>query len=140
MIDHSSSIVLEWDPDGNVLFLNPYGLEFFGFSESEILGRNVLDTIVSTVDSSGYDLKGKMQIVQHKPDDFNSSENENIRKNGEKVWVAWTNKGIYSPEGSLIKTISFGIDRTQQRKAEQQIISQYQQLQDEIARRNMLTD
>jgi PAS domain S-box-containing protein len=135
LIDKSSCIVLEWDTEGKVLFLNSYGLEFFGFTEEEILGRNVIGTIVAPVDSAGLDLQGKMNIVEKHPDDFVSSENENIRKNGEKVWVAWTNKGIYDTGGKLLKTISFGIDRTQPREAEKQLQVQCKNLQQEIARR-----
>ena len=135
LIDQSSCIVLEWDIDGNVLFINPYGLEFFGFNEEEILGRNVIGTIVEPVDSAGYDLKGKMRLVQKHPDDFVSSENENIRKNGEKVWVVWTNRGIYDSDGRLLKAVSFGIDRTRQKEAEKQLQAQCRELQQEISRR-----
>jgi len=135
LINQSSSIVLEWDADGNVLYLNPYGLQFFGFSEEELIGRNVVGTIVAPLDSSGYNLEHKMIEVQRDPDKFYSSENENLRKNGEKVWVAWTNRGIYDSEGKLTMTISFGIDRTEVRVAEQRVHDQYLKLQREIEKR-----
>ena len=113
LVDTSTCIVLEWDPGGNVLFLNQYGLRFFGFAPEEILGHNVLGTIVEPVDSTGHDLRDMMQRIQQRPDDYYSSENENVRKSGDRVWIAWTNKGIRNEAGQLVKTLSVGIDRTE---------------------------
>ncbi len=121
IVNNSASIILEWDPDGTVLFINQYGLELFGFREEEIIGRNVMETIVEPVDSTGYDLQDKMQNVQKNPEDYYSSENENICKNGKKIWVAWTNKGIRSHDGRLIKTLSIGVDRTQMKQLEEEL-------------------
>lgn len=121
IVDYSTSIVLEWDTEGKILFMNNFGLDFFGFSLEEILGQNVMGTIVQAVDSSGVNLEDKMQIVQKHPEEFYSSENENICKNGRKVWVAWTNKGIYNSDGKLLKTLSIGIDRTQQHQLEKEL-------------------
>ena len=46
IIDRTNSIVLRWDPEGRILFLNDYGQRFFGYTESEILGRSVVGLIV----------------------------------------------------------------------------------------------
>jgi PAS domain S-box-containing protein len=121
LTDHSKSIILEWDPEGNVVFLNKYGLEFFGFAENEIIGHNVVGTIVEPVDTIGYDLQEKMDDVQQYPDDYYSSENENICKDGRRVWMAWTNIGIRDNKDRLIKTLSVGIDRTRQKQAEEEL-------------------
>lgn len=118
IVDYSNSIILEWDIDGNIVFLNKYGLDFFGFEMDEILGKNVLGTIVAPKDTSGVDLESLMKIVQKNPNNFQISENENIRKNGEKVWIAWTNKGVSDTEGRLLKTLSVGFDRTRQHEME----------------------
>lgn len=112
MVDKSSSIVLEWDTRGTVLFMNKYGLELFGYTESELIGRNVVGSILPAVDSSGFDLAGKMSRVELAPDDYYSGENENTRKDGRRLWIAWTNRGIHDGSGALVKTLSIGIDRT----------------------------
>jgi PAS domain S-box-containing protein len=129
LVDHSTSIVLEWDPDGNIVFLNKNGLDFFGYEANEIIGRNVLRTIVEPQDSTGYDLEKKMNVVQKNPEDFYSSENENICKNGKRVWIAWSNKGIYDNDGRLIKTLSIGIDRTRQHEMEKELKDYHLHLQ-----------
>jgi PAS domain S-box-containing protein len=121
IVDNSSSIILEWSPEGTILYLNKYGLDFFGFTAEEIIGRNVLGSIVAPIDESGYDLSGKMKNVQQHPEEYYSSENENLCKSGKKVWIAWTNKGIRNPSGDLVKTLSIGIDRTQVKQLEDEL-------------------
>ena len=138
LIDQSTSIVLELDTEGVILFINSFGKRLFDFKEEEIVGKNIVGTIVNEFDSFGYDLKTKLSIVSKNPDNYYSSENENVKKNGEKLWIAWTNNGIYSPEGKLIKTICFGIDRTKQKETERQLEKQYIQLQNEIASRKKI--
>jgi len=140
LMEDSRSIILEWDTEGNVLFLNKWGLEFFGFTEEEIIGRNVVGTIVSAVDDHGENLADKMQSVEKTPDEFYSSENENIKKNGERVWIAWTNRGIYDKNGQLVKTLSIGIDRTIQRKQELAIRQYNAELETSIAERTRELD
>lgn len=138
LINQSSSIILEWDTEGRVLFLNAFGCAFLGFTLDELLGRNVVGTIVAPCDETGTDMVAKIEQIQKSPDAFYSSENENIRKNGEKVWIAWTNRGIYDSDNRLIKTISFGIDRTRQRESEKLLHAQHHQLQEEIAKREKI--
>jgi PAS domain-containing protein len=53
IVDYSTSIILEWDTDGNILFLNKYGLDFFGYLSGELYGRHVVGTIVEPYDTDG---------------------------------------------------------------------------------------
>ena len=57
LIENANSIILEMDTGGNILYMNNFGLEFFGFKENELLGQNVVGAIVPAVDSSGRDLR-----------------------------------------------------------------------------------
>lgn len=135
LIDYSTSIVLEWDTDGCILFINKYGLDFFGYTQNELFGKHVIGTIVNQYDENGFDLQEKMRIVPKSPEEFYSSENENIKKNGEKVWIAWTNKGIYDTEGKLIKTLSVGIDRTIQHNLEKKLLAYNDTLEENVSKR-----
>lgn len=124
LVESANSIILELDLDGNITFFNRFAQEFFGYREEEILGRSVIGTIVPAVDSAGVDLKAKIaDLVQH-PERYYSSENENTRRNGERVWVAWTNKGIYDKQGNLQNILCIGIDRTEQKKTSEILAKQ----------------
>ncbi len=52
------------------------------------------------------------------PDDFAENENENIRKNGERVWISWRNRAIRDSLGDLIGNLAIGQDITERKKAE----------------------
>jgi PAS domain S-box-containing protein len=116
LVENSASIILEMDTEANVTFLNRYGQEFFGYTEEEIIGHNVVGTIVPPIDSSGEDVAFRIaEVVQH-PELYENNENENMKSTGERVWIAWTNKGIYDKNGILRQIHCIGIDRTAQVK------------------------
>jgi PAS domain S-box-containing protein len=45
LVENSNSIILHWNRQGEITFMNESGQKFFGYSEAEILGRNVVGTI-----------------------------------------------------------------------------------------------
>jgi len=116
------------DIRGNVTFFNRFAQDFFGYSEAEILGRNVVGTIAPATDSSGRNLELMIQDLVKHPERYTDNENENIRRNGERVWVAWTNRAIYDDEDRISEILCIGIDRTEQKKAEEIIKDSEQRL------------
>ncbi len=115
LIENANSIILEMDTHGNILFLNDFGLEFFGYSEEEILGHNVIGTIVSPVDSAGRDLRMMIKDIVTYPEKYANNENENIKRNGEKVWIVWTNQPIFDEDNHLKEILCIGINHTEQK-------------------------
>jgi hypothetical protein len=75
-----------WDANAHLLY------HFFGYAEDEILGRHVIGTIVPFTESGGRDLAGLMAEICAAPETFEQNINENMRRNGERVWIAWTNR------------------------------------------------
>jgi PAS domain S-box-containing protein len=123
VVNNANSIILRWDGAGNILFMNPYGLEFFGYGEEELIGRNVVGTIVPELESaSSRDLVSLMEEIQQNPDAFKSNENENIKKNGERVWISWTNKAVMNENGECVEILSIGKDMTEKKLLEAQFL------------------
>jgi PAS domain S-box-containing protein len=137
LVENANSVILQMDAQGNITFFNRFAQEFFGYAEDEILGRNVVGTIVPTTDAAGRDLRAKLQDVLRHPERYYSSENENVCKNGEPVWVAWTNKAVYDKDGRLSEVLCIGIDRTEQKQA-QEVLEQQAKEQVIAAERNRL--
>jgi len=135
LIENSSTIILDMDTSGAVTYMNKFALVFFGFTPGEILGKNVVGTIVPEYESTGRDLKALLESIYEEPDRYFSSENENMRRNGERVWIAWTNKGIYGITGKLEGVRSFGIDRSRQRRIELELAKYRQQLEEMVEER-----
>jgi len=117
----ANSIILRWSRDGRVTFLNEFGQRFFGYTEKEIRGRHVLGTIVPKDESAGRDLSQLMEEILTDPQKFERNINENIRRNGERVWIDWTNKVVLDEQGQINEILSIGSDITDRKQAEEQI-------------------
>src|SRR6056297_3656958 len=52
-IDHANSIFIKINNKGEITFINQYGHNFFGYTKEEMLGQNVLGTIVPETESTG---------------------------------------------------------------------------------------
>jgi PAS domain S-box-containing protein len=128
LVENASCIIFQMDTQGKITFFNRYAQEFFGYSEAEILGRSIVGTIAPATDSTGKNLEIMMQDLVKHPEKYTDNENENIRRNGELAWVAWTNRAIYDDENRLSEILCIGIDRTEQKKAEEILKNSEQRL------------
>src|SRR5215813_2677748 len=118
LVSNINSIILRWDPQGRIIYLNEYGQDFFGYALSELTGRSVVGTIVPRTETSGRDLANLMEDVLRHPERYLSNENENMRRDGERVWVTWRNRPVLDQNGQLREIVSTGIDTSQRKKAE----------------------
>jgi PAS domain S-box-containing protein len=55
-------------------------------------------------------------MVQN-PSRYVHNENENIKRNGERVWIAWTNKAILDRDKNISEILAVGMDITDRRRA-----------------------
>lgn len=118
LVQNANSIILKMDPEGKVTFFNEFAQMFFGYTEEEMLGRSVVGTIVPETGSSGLDPNFMIKDIGINPEKYITNENENMRRNGERVWVAWTNKAIYDGNGKVIEILCIGNDITERRRLE----------------------
>ncbi len=121
LVEHANSIILHWSRDGRIIFLNEFGQRFFGYTEAEIRGRHVVGTIVPKTDSDGLDLQALMDEICRNPAAFEQNVNENVRRNGERAWIAWTNKVALDPQGEVAEILSIGTDITARKRAEEEL-------------------
>ncbi|MCQ3829686.1 PAS domain S-box protein [Microbulbifer elongatus] len=121
LVEHANSIILRWDRSGVVTFFNEYAQRFFGYCEEEIIGRHVVGTIVPENESTGRDLRPLMDHICNHPEEHRYNVNENVTKDGTRVWVAWTNKLLTDDNGDAIGVLSIGTDITKQRLLEEEL-------------------
>ena len=119
LVQNANSIILRLDAEARITFFNEFAQEFFGFSEAEILGRSGVGTIVPEIESTGRDLRGMIHDLTRRPEQYATNENENMRRNGERVWVAWTNKAIRDQHDRVIGVLCIGSDITARKRAEE---------------------
>ena len=119
VVHNVSSAIVQWDRSGRILFINEYGLKFFGYQEAEILGQQLMGKLIPEVETSGRDLRQLIENICQHPEQYIVHENENIRSNGERVWVTWINQPIFDKNGDLIEVLSVATDTTERRLAEE---------------------
>jgi len=121
IVESANSIILVFDSKGKIFSMNEYGVYFFGFTKDEVIGKNVYETIVPEFESTGRNLRNLVNDIHTHSKEFGIHINENIKKNGEKVWVYWSNKPIYDDKGNLSAILAIGNDITENRKLQEKI-------------------
>jgi PAS domain S-box-containing protein len=115
LMENVRGITLSLNAEGNITFLNHYGRSFFGYSENEILGKPMLGTLTPLTGFEGRNLATFLAgVVQH-PNRYAFSVNQNMLRNGERVWIFWANKGIYDDQGEVREVLRVGLDITQRK-------------------------
>jgi PAS domain S-box-containing protein len=125
----ANSIILRWSRDGRITFLNEFGQRFFGYTESEIVGRHVVGTIVPETESTGRDLRPLMKEICADPQSFERNTNETLRRSGERAWIDWTNKVVLDEQGQIQEILSIGSDITDRKRAEEEVRRLHEDLQ-----------
>ena len=121
LIEKANSIILKMDVVGRVTFLNEFAEKFFGYEERELLGRSVIGTILPETETGGRDLVQMMQELTAHPERYERNEHENVRRNGERVWIAWTNRPVCDESGRLVEVLCIGNDITELKSTEMQL-------------------
>lgn len=118
LVENANSIILKTDLAGNITFFNEFAQKFFGFTEEEILGQNVLDTIVARGTSYRRNKETISRALARFPDYSQSKVSENIRKNKDRAWISWTNRSIRDKKGNVTGLLAIGNDITDLKRAE----------------------
>jgi PAS domain S-box-containing protein len=124
----ANSIIMRWSPKGRIIFLNEFGQRFFGYRLMEITGRHLLGTIVPEHDTNGRDMRALINEISNNPQKFERNINENILRDGKRVWIDWTNKVVLDEQGKIKEILSIGSDITDRKLAEEQV----QRLHDDL--------
>lgn len=119
LVDSLNSIIMTADNQLKITYINKYGLEFFGYSLQEILGKNVVGTTIPFNDEQGTDLAAMAQDIINNPQNYKTNVHMNMRKDGKLVWVSWTNSPRYDQNGNLIEILAVGNDISELKKAEE---------------------
>jgi PAS domain S-box-containing protein len=101
LVENADCIILRMGKDGKITFFNEFAQKFFGYTERQILGKNIIGTILPEKDSSGLNLAKLIRDIKRQPELYANYENENICKDGLRVWVAWANKAIHDEQRNI---------------------------------------
>lgn len=120
LVENANSIILKLDCSGLITFFNEFAQQFFGFAEEEVLGKPLVGTIAPEQETSGRNLEDLFARMVRDPHHFVKNENENVCKDGRRVWVNWTNRALYDDTGALAGLLCVGLDATERKKTQQE--------------------
>ncbi|MGO9379525.1 MAG: PAS domain S-box protein [Dissulfurispiraceae bacterium] len=113
-------IAVMLDRKGNITFCNDYLLDLTGWKRKEVLGRNWFELFIP--------LKEREQIRKVFASIINGEKNllhyENTitAQNGRELLISWNNTLLHDLEGRIAGTASIGIDITEHRSLEAQLL------------------
>jgi len=118
LVENANSIILRVNDKGTILFFNEFAERFFKVPESEMLGKNIMETILSAA------------VPPEKiPDDYVREfliPSEHLAyneipcngKNGDPTWIAWTIRPVMDVNNVPVEYLLVGMDITDRRNAE----------------------
>lgn len=116
LLANTQSIIIRMDLQGTITFFNNYALTFFDYASEDVIGKNVVGTIVSQNIRSGHDLSMMADDLGFNAEGYAVNVSENIRRNGDRVWIAWINKAIRDEKGHIVEILCIGNDITDRKR------------------------
>ena len=121
LVQNTNSIIVRYDPLGQITFFNEYARKFFGFPEQEIIGRSIMGSIIPWRSSSGRNYRSLMMDFLNHPERYPTNEIETVRRDGSRAWIAWTNTPVRDESDRIVEILSVGVDVTQRKQAQDQV-------------------
>ncbi len=125
LVQNANSAIVRWSRDGAITFINEYAQEFFGWRADEAIGRHI-SILAPERESTGADLTTLVQDIVDHPDRYVNNVNENIRRDGRRFWMNWTNRAIRDERGQVSEILAIGNDITDFKRAEEAL--RYQEM------------
>jgi PAS domain S-box-containing protein len=116
MMQNAQSIIIRMDMQGVITYTNTYAAAFFDYAAGDLVGKNVVGTIVPEKNRGGHDLSMMANDLGFNAEGYAINVSENIRRNGDVVWIAWINKAIRDPQGHITEVLCIGHDITDRKR------------------------
>ena len=121
LVQNANSAIIRITVNGEVTFINEYAISLFGFQADEIIGKNIVGTIVPVFDSEGNDQSSVIAEMFSGDSKHKYFQAQNVTKQGRKPWLSWSARKIVDAGGNVGEILCVGIDITRRKKAEEDL-------------------
>ncbi len=111
-VEEINSIIIELNRNGEIRFSNRFTEKIFGYSRDELIGKNIVGTILPERDSQGTDNTNLIADLFRNPERYYFNESEGRTKDGEKIWISWSSRLFTDPENNETSILIDGNDMT----------------------------
>lgn len=112
VVDFANVAIVKFTKDLIVTDFAGNAETIFGFKKGDIIGKNLKDTIVPNMESTGRNLDHFLDDLAENTSEYTFNINENITKDGERIWMQWHNSELKDKSGCLTGILSIGINIT----------------------------
>lgn len=135
-LDIAGNIFVVINREQNVELINQKGCEITGYPEEEIIGRNWFDLILPEDKRETAKLIFK-SLMTGELETKKYSESIIVSRNGEQKIIAWHNTVIRDANDMITSTLSSGIDITEKKQAEKNLLKLNMELEERVSIRTM---
>ena len=125
LVQDANVIIFSINGQDEISFMNEYGLLFFGYTATEIIGKSESDTILPEFESTGRNLKQIAAELKSEIAKYQRYTHENLTKARRRVWVDWTNRIVIDKKTGEPGLLCVGVDVTAVMRAEKEKLRQY---------------
>lgn len=122
LVENAGCIILRMDTKGSITFFNEFAQKFFGYTEREVLGKNIEEVIEPKIGKPGQIVPQLAKAIRRYPERHTTYETENSCKDGRCVRVAWATKAIRDERKKITEILCVGHDITERRQLEKEIL------------------
>jgi PAS domain S-box-containing protein len=131
VVESQSEFITRFRPDYTVTFANEAYCRYFKLDCGDIIGKKFLPSLP-------YEERTRLRkhfgrINRENPE--SAIEHRIILPDGEVRWHQWRDRGIFSPDGSLIEFQSVGRDITEQKQFEAENVRLHEELEERVKSR-----
>jgi PAS domain S-box-containing protein len=124
LVENQNELVIQFDPDMHILFVNPAYCATFGKTGEALLGKSFFPLVheqdQACVEASLKKVLQPPHVTQH---------HERALTGRGWRWFAWSAKAVLSSEGNISSIISVGRDITERKQAEEALAKSRTELQ-----------
>jgi PAS domain S-box-containing protein len=115
LLENVQLLVVGLDWQGDVEYMNPFGLGLTGYTSAEVFGKNWFNTFIPSSDQP--QLKQAFhELLYHNSHPY--YQNSILTKSGEERLIAWNNTVLRDITGAIAGIMSIGEDITQRQAVE----------------------
>ncbi|MCF7947806.1 MAG: PAS domain S-box protein [Spirochaetia bacterium] len=121
IVEMAKSFIVQTDSKGTITFINNFALNFFGYRRDELLGQQIVGTLIPEKETTGRNLVDLVSSALENPTTHTTLEHENCRADGSRIWVHWENRVITDAQGNFVGMLGVGQDVTKRKQAEEML-------------------
>ena len=118
LVENANSIILRVDGRGTIVFFNEFAERFFSVPASEMVGKNIIGTILPAPAPGGKTPEDCVREFLVPSDYLTYNEIAFTGKNGEPAWVAWTIRPVLDSHNVPVEYLLVGMDITERKNVE----------------------